>query len=61
MGAFNDWVRGTYLEQAENRSVTDVANHLLTGAAYLTRLRQLTAFGIKTAPELEHYTPSQRL
>ena len=61
MGAFNDWVRGTYLEQAENRSVTDVANHLLTGAAYLTRLRQLTAFGIKTAPGLEHYTPTRRL
>ena len=25
MGAFNDWVRGTYLEKAENRRVTDLA------------------------------------
>lgn len=57
MGAFNDWVRGTYLEKAENRTVTDVAQHILTGAAYLTRLRQLSAFGVTASPELEHYVP----
>ncbi|MRR29619.1 PfaD family polyunsaturated fatty acid/polyketide biosynthesis protein, partial [bacterium] len=61
MGAFNDWVRGTYLEKAENRTVTDVGLHILTGAAYLTRLRQLAAFGVKTTPALEHYTPAQPL
>lgn len=61
MGAFNDWVRGTYLEKPENRSVTDVALQLLTGAAYLTRLRQLAAFGVKTAAGLEHYTPNRAL
>ena len=61
MGAFNDWVRGTYLEKAENRRVTDLGLHILTGAAYLTRLRQLSAFGVKTTPALEHYTPAQPL
>jgi len=61
MGAFNDWVRGTYLEKAENRNVIDVALQLLTGAAYLTRLRHLAAFGVKTKPTLEHYTPTRPL
>jgi len=61
MGAFNDWVRGTYLEKAENRSVIDVGLQLLTGAAYLTRLRHLAAFGVKTTPTLEHYTPTHPL
>lgn len=61
MGAFNDWVRGTYLEKAENRTVVDVALQLLTGAAYLTRLRHLAAFSVKTTPTLEHYTPTSPL
>lgn len=61
MGAFNDWVRGTYLEKAENRNVVDVALQVLTGAAYLTRLRYLAAFGVKTRPTLEHYVPTHPL
>ncbi len=39
MGTFNDWVRGTYLEDVENRHVADVNLHILTGAAYLYRMR----------------------
>lgn len=58
MGAFNDWVRGTYLAAPENRHVVDVALHLLSGAAYYTRLRQISAFGIKTTTALENYTPA---
>jgi len=57
MGAFNDWVRGTYLEKPENRSVTDVAHQILSGAAYLTRLRQFAAFRVTNSPALEHFIP----
>jgi PfaD family protein len=61
MGAFNDWVKGSYLELPENRRVVDVALHLLTGAAYLTRLRQMSAFGVRTHPALDHYVPEKPL
>ncbi|MEW6079763.1 MAG: PfaD family polyunsaturated fatty acid/polyketide biosynthesis protein [Thermodesulfobacteriota bacterium] len=37
MGAFNEWVRGSFLEKAENRDVTTVAMNLLFGAAVITR------------------------
>jgi len=45
MGAFNDWVRGTYLEQPENRRVADIAYHILTGAAFLSRQRIFNLHG----------------
>lgn len=61
MGAFNEWVRGTYLEKPENRSVVDVALQILTGAAYLQRVRLLNTFGIQTSPELERYQPVSQL
>ncbi len=38
MGAFNEWVKGTYLEKPENRRAAEVAMNLLHGAA-----RQLQA------------------
>jgi PfaD family protein len=41
MGSFNDWTRGTYLAEPQNRHVVDVALHLLTGAAYQYRLQML--------------------
>jgi PfaD family protein len=57
MGAFNDWTRGTYLEQMENRHVVDAALQILTGAAYLARVRQLEAQGISLPAELRRYRP----
>ncbi len=41
MGAFNSWVKDSYLEKPENRRVVDVAKHILTGAAYLYRIQNL--------------------
>ncbi|HEX3446163.1 MAG TPA: PfaD family polyunsaturated fatty acid/polyketide biosynthesis protein [Chthoniobacterales bacterium] len=38
MGAFNDWVRGSYLEQPGNRRIADVAHHIMSGAAHCYRL-----------------------
>lgn len=61
MGSFNDWTRGTYLEQPENRRVVDVALHILTGSAYLQRLHALNTLGIQTDPILENYKPASPL
>ena len=46
MGAFNDWARGTSLEAPENRGVVEVADALMQGAAYQSRLNQLSLQGI---------------
>jgi len=60
MGAFNDWVRGTYLENPEQRRVTDVAHHLLNGAAYLFRLQQLKLQQLIFPTSASGYRPSDR-
>ena len=61
MGAFNDWAQGTYLAAVENRRVVDIGLHILTGSAYLARLRALAMSGVRLPASLEHYTPSQPL
>jgi PfaD family protein len=57
MGAFNDWVRGTYLEQPQNRKAVDVGMHLLTGAAYLNRLQALKMAGLQLPISFKRYRP----
>lgn len=47
IGDFNDWVAGTYLEPMENRSAPDIAEHMLRGAAFETRLNWLTVTGVR--------------
>jgi PfaD family protein len=59
MGAFNQWTKGSYLEDWQNRRVVDVANQLLRGAAYQERLRQLKIQGYWLTPELQEYKPRQ--
>jgi PfaD family protein len=61
MGSFNEWVRGTYLEEINNRKVVDVILQILTGAAYLSRLRSLNMQGVRLLAELEMYYPGQPL
>jgi hypothetical protein len=46
MGAFNDWVRGSFLEAQANRGVVQIALNLLEGAAVLARAQQLRAAGV---------------
>jgi trans-AT polyketide synthase/acyltransferase/oxidoreductase domain-containing protein len=41
MGAFNEWAKGSFLEDPRHRSVATVAMNLLTGAAVATRFRWL--------------------
>ncbi|ODU00400.1 MAG: 2-nitropropane dioxygenase [Planctomycetes bacterium SCN 63-9] len=57
MAAFNDWVRGSFLEVPENRRVSVVALNLLYGAAVLTRARMLQTQGGKLPPRSPLLTP----
>ncbi len=50
MAAFNEWVRGTFLERPEERRVALVARNILYGAAVLTRARALAAQGMAIPP-----------
>ena len=46
MGAFNEWVRGSFLEQVSERKVAVVAMNILFGAAVLQRGNQLKQQGV---------------
>ncbi|HMN61010.1 MAG TPA: PfaD family polyunsaturated fatty acid/polyketide biosynthesis protein [Anaerolinea sp.] len=61
MGSFNDWTRGTYLEAPENRRVVDVALQILTGTAYLARVRSAQTQGLSLPPRLQSYQITQPL
>ena len=58
MGAFNAWVKGSFLEEPSNRRVVDIAENLMQGAAYLFRLQQLKTQGIHLPSSLFHFTPA---
>ncbi len=57
MGAFNDWVRGSFLEKAENRGVVAVTRNILNGTAYLYRLQQLKLKGIVFPAVFDRFIP----
>ncbi|MBM3137180.1 MAG: PfaD family polyunsaturated fatty acid/polyketide biosynthesis protein [Chloroflexi bacterium] len=57
MGAFNEWARGTYLEDYRNRHVADVAWQLLRGCAYAYRVAALRLQGIHIPTTIESYRP----
>ena len=57
IGAFNNWVKGSYLEDVSRRKTVEVAWHIMTGAAYLYRLRHLQTQGIRLPSSCEAYLP----
>jgi trans-AT polyketide synthase, acyltransferase and oxidoreductase domains len=59
MGAFNDWVRGSYLESWEHRRVVPVALNILYGAAVLTRAYCLRSQGVAPSPDVERIVPQE--
>jgi len=59
MGAFNQWVKGTYLEAPQNRRVVDVTRQILTGCAVMQRVRALEAQGVVFPAALKRYVPEQ--
>jgi len=57
MGAFNGWVRGSFLDEPEHRSVVTVALNILHGAALLTRINALRSQGVKPPRSWSEYRP----
>ena len=60
MGAFNEWAKGSFLEQPEARDAVTVAHNLLAGAAALTRLHALRCQGVSVDPRLARQEPQTR-
>jgi PfaD family protein len=60
MAAFNEWVRGSFLEHPENRRVVTVALNILYGAAVLCRARTLAGQGGTVAPGVPRLAPLER-
>jgi PfaD family protein len=59
MGAFNEWVKGSYLEDCRNRRVVTVALNILYGAAVLLRLNLLRCQGVAVPPGWSRLTPME--
>ncbi|MGH7436388.1 MAG: 2-nitropropane dioxygenase, partial [Polyangiaceae bacterium] len=57
MGAFNRWVRGTFLAQLEHRSAVQVALNMLEGAAVFTRAQQMRSFGLPVPEAAFRFAP----
>ncbi|MBX3271841.1 MAG: PfaD family polyunsaturated fatty acid/polyketide biosynthesis protein [Sandaracinaceae bacterium] len=57
MGAFNEWVRGSFLEAPENRSAVQIALNLLEGAAVVTRAHQLRSYGAAVPAAAFRFAP----
>jgi PfaD family protein len=57
MGAFNEWVKGSYLEEYKNRKVISVALNLLYGASIVTRAGWLRSQGIALPSRAASFTP----
>ncbi len=57
MGAFNEWVSGSFLEAVEARTVRQIALNLMEGAARITRAGQLRSMGLPVPAELFSFRP----
>jgi len=59
MGSFNEWVRGSFLEAPENRTVGQIALNLLWGACIATRVQQLRVCGIDVPDRQNWWSPKR--
>ncbi|NWH09674.1 MAG: PfaD family polyunsaturated fatty acid/polyketide biosynthesis protein [Alphaproteobacteria bacterium] len=57
MGAFNAWVKGSFLEAPQDRGVAQIALNLLEGAACLTRAQHLRLAGVALPPAAFQFVP----
>ena len=60
MGSFNDWVKGSYLADYQNREAADIAEHIMKGAAYLYRVQALKTQGLQLTTALSSYVPVEK-
>ncbi len=57
IGAFNQWVKGSFLESHENRKTAEIALNLLFGACVCTRASILRTQGVDTGMTTGLFTP----
>jgi trans-AT polyketide synthase/acyltransferase/oxidoreductase domain-containing protein len=57
MGAFNQWVKGSFLEPLENREIVQIARNLMEGAAVIARAQQLRSCGVALPSSAFDYRP----
>lgn len=57
MGAFNEWCKGSALEQQSQRTIVEVAQQLLYGAAVALRVAGLRAQGARLPEHLMSFAP----
>jgi PfaD family protein len=57
VGAFNRWTAGSFLAEARERSVTQIALNLLEGAAIVTRAHQARTYGVPVPAEAFTFVP----
>jgi PfaD family protein len=57
IGAFNQWVKGSFLEKPEQRQCVTVALNLLMGAAVTTRANWIRLQGVALPPGVEKFSP----
>ena len=57
MGAFNEWVKNSFLEPPEQRTIRQIALNMMEGAARITRSHQLRTYGLHLPPSNFSYTP----
>ncbi|MBW2569323.1 MAG: PfaD family polyunsaturated fatty acid/polyketide biosynthesis protein [Deltaproteobacteria bacterium] len=59
MGAFNEWVKGSFLEKFENRKTVTLAMNLLLGASVTTRINWLRNQGVSLPLDVERSCPME--
>ncbi|AHJ27703.1 PfaD family polyunsaturated fatty acid/polyketide biosynthesis protein [Nodularia spumigena CS-584] len=57
MGSFNNWIKGSYLADLNNRRVLDVANQIMTGVVFLYRMQVLKIQGLEMPTYYSTYHP----
>ena len=57
VGAFNRWTAGSFLAEARERGVTQIALNLLEGAAIVTRAHQARTYGVPVPAEAFTFVP----
>ena len=57
MGAFNEWVKGSFLEKPEERSAAIAAQNIMIGAAAVSRVDILRKQGIDLPAEVSRFAP----
>lgn len=60
LGAFNEWVKGSFLAEAAERKVAQIALNLMEGAAMITRAQQWRSYGV-AVPDVGFAPRPQRI